>query len=289
MTDHEFGGAHTEIKLQVLNDYLSFYVNALKNQRFSKIYIDGFAGTGERIEMTPGSALLDLEEQRKVFRGSVRIALETEPPFDRYHFIEGKRSHYNALESLLAEYPSRTTSPHYGDANDLIPEICSSTDWRKHRGVAFVDPYGINANWDTLKVMQNTNSLDVWYLFNAFGAYRQLPKTISALEPEKTNSLNRVFGTTDWINSFFNADQTPQRDLFENVTPAEKHATVADVEAFMQKRLQTVFPYVSRPLPLASKNVDHSFSLFLCVSNPNQKAWGLASRVAAHILKKQQG
>lgn len=46
-TKQKFGGPWTVEKLSILSAYLDFYVTALKNQPFKKIYIDAFAGTGK--------------------------------------------------------------------------------------------------------------------------------------------------------------------------------------------------------------------------------------------------
>ena len=48
MVEHRFGGHWTEIKLDMLHRYLRFYMTALKQKPFGKIYIDAFAGTGFR-------------------------------------------------------------------------------------------------------------------------------------------------------------------------------------------------------------------------------------------------
>ena len=72
----EFGGPWTEIKLDVLKKYLSAYTRALKNQKFERLYIDAFAGTGT---VRTGDG--------RLINGSAQIALET-PGFDRYIFIE---------------------------------------------------------------------------------------------------------------------------------------------------------------------------------------------------------
>jgi three-Cys-motif partner protein len=50
----KFGGNWTVEKLNILSDYLDFYLNALKNQKFGKIYIDAFAGSG-KIETRDGT------------------------------------------------------------------------------------------------------------------------------------------------------------------------------------------------------------------------------------------
>lgn len=42
-TRQRFGGDWTIEKLDILSSYLDFYITALKNQPFNKIYIDAFA------------------------------------------------------------------------------------------------------------------------------------------------------------------------------------------------------------------------------------------------------
>lgn len=42
----KFGGPWTEQKLEMVSKYLNFYLIALKNQSFRKVYIEVFAGTG---------------------------------------------------------------------------------------------------------------------------------------------------------------------------------------------------------------------------------------------------
>lgn len=39
MTEHRFGGLWTQLKLDILRDYLGFYTQALKNQRFDLLRI----------------------------------------------------------------------------------------------------------------------------------------------------------------------------------------------------------------------------------------------------------
>ena len=46
MTSPRFGGPWTEQKLGILRAYLDAYTTALKNQPFTLIYVDGFAGAG---------------------------------------------------------------------------------------------------------------------------------------------------------------------------------------------------------------------------------------------------
>jgi|WetSurMetagenome_2_1015567.scaffolds.fasta_scaffold293415_2 three-Cys-motif partner protein len=68
MTAHRFGGGWTQIKLDVLEKYLSAYVTALKNKQFELLYIDAFAGTGEVTTKSGSGEPID---------GSAKIALGT--------------------------------------------------------------------------------------------------------------------------------------------------------------------------------------------------------------------
>ena len=75
-TEHRFGGPWTELKLRVLREYLHFYTQALKSQPFKLLYIDAFAGTGERTVSDEHQSSLFVSERR--LRGSAQIALELE-------------------------------------------------------------------------------------------------------------------------------------------------------------------------------------------------------------------
>ena len=45
---HQFGGPWTVEKLDALRAYLNGYAQALKKQSFNRLYIDAFAGAGDR-------------------------------------------------------------------------------------------------------------------------------------------------------------------------------------------------------------------------------------------------
>jgi three-Cys-motif partner protein len=77
-TLQKFGGNWTEEKLNIFTRYLEAYLIALQKQRFGKVYIDAFAGTGE-IETRDGEQCLI---------GSAKRALAAERKFDQYYFIE---------------------------------------------------------------------------------------------------------------------------------------------------------------------------------------------------------
>lgn len=280
---HKFGGQWTEVKLDILAGYLSAYTTALKNQGFDLIYIDAFAGTGEWVPA--GEEDSDIEARR----GSARIALDVEPPFQEYYFIDTKKSHVNAL-SLVADASGRKgVSIRRDDANSVIRELCSNIDWhpkdkaqRPKRAVLFLDPYGMAVEWDTLELVSKTQAIDVWYLFPINAVVRQSPHDIRRMDENKRNALNRIFGTTEWLDRIYK--QSNQIDLFGAEPAILRDADAARFESFVFERLEGLFAKVLKPKRLPAKGL-HKFSLFFAISNPSPPAIGLATKLAGHLLK----
>ena len=117
-----FGGDWTEAKLEVIARYLRSYTTALKEQPskerpFHKAYIDAFAGTGYREThrddqgpQTTNLLLPDLakREPQALLDGSARLALRTEPRFERTSSSSGARAD---ARSSKRSRPSSHSSP----------------------------------------------------------------------------------------------------------------------------------------------------------------------------------
>lgn len=298
---HRFGGDWTDLKLDALKKYLSFFTTALRNQGFELHYIDAFAGSGGRlidrvINNEPFVLGVEARREQVYVPGSARIALQTTPPFQQIILIErhGRRS--AALEALCAEYPNIQARTHRGEANAAIIDICRATPWLRQyqgsygiRAVLFLDPYGMNVEFSTLREIAATQAIDVWYLFPLSGLYRQAARSGEKLTPEKRASITRILGTPDWEGAFYGREERAN-DLFASLGDEENQAKlrrVADVRAienYVKTRLKDVFPHVSEPRTLTMKNGAPLFSLFFAVSSPNPKAIALAKKVADHIL-----
>jgi three-Cys-motif partner protein len=293
--DHPFGGEWTDRKLSVLAKYLSFFTTALRNQGFELMYIDGFAGSGgrtvERI-LSHASPLFGTSaaSEKVEAPGSARIALETDPPFHRMVLIERHGRRFAALKALCAQYPHVEVEALNGEANEAIRTLCRSTVWRGPRApgrgiraVLFLDPYGMNVEFETLRQIAATQAIDVWYLFPLSGVFRQATKQGHKLTPDKREAITRILGTDEWEREFYKAP--PHVDLFGEAADRQRVADVNAIEAYVQARLRSVFPTVSKPLRLHMDNGAPLFSLFFAVSNKDKKAIGLALRAANHILR----
>ncbi|KQO80198.1 three-Cys-motif partner protein TcmP [Rhizobium sp. Leaf262] len=286
---HIFGSLDTHTKLSCLQQYLTAYSIALSKKGFARVYIDAFAGTGSRtvthasLPFFGDSAETTIEVNTP---GSARIALGVRPTFHSVVLIEQDPAKSSALKSVLSEYPQSPAQVRTGDANKIVQHICRRYDWHNEnmRGVIFLDPYGMEVSWDTVKAIAETKALDCWYFFPLSGLYRNAPKDPAKLDQSKIDALNRVFGTESWRTEWYQ-DNDVQTDMFETFKTEYRSFDVNRIEAWVQNRLKTVFKgTVLKPLRLRHSNGAPMASLFFAVSNPNKKAVKVASEIASYIL-----
>jgi three-Cys-motif partner protein len=93
----------TQDKLERVRKYLVAYSKIMSKRRYPFAYIDGFAGTGyhelEHEDDGAESLFQELEEPEveAFLDGSARIAVQVEPRFNKYIFIEKSRHKKRAL------------------------------------------------------------------------------------------------------------------------------------------------------------------------------------------------
>lgn len=298
MAGHVYGGPHTDRdKLRRLQAYLRAYSTALKQSGFVLAYIDAFAGSGDRDVVQAAFPLLgDGETVERVVTvpGSARIAIDTDPPLHRLILIEKDRRRFAELLQIKAQHPNRCIECRQGDANDIVQEICSTLPWRGPaapgkgmRAVMFLDPYGMQVGWETLRAIARTEAVDLWYFFPLMGVYRQAARDLAAVDPDKRRALTFLLGTEEWMTAWYPPAASHQASLFDPDESATQFRTanVDALEQFALERLRTIFRggvlppvriYLAGGAPLAS--------LFFAVSNPHPRASQLAKRIADHIL-----
>ena len=289
-----FGGDWTNKKLDILGDYLQAYAIALKNQSFKRIYIDAFAGSGYRARKNTNEddrdqlsiPVFEDDEREQFLAGSASIALQIEPPFDQYIFIEKNEDRCRELEKLCDTFPDKNIVIENEDANTYLHKLCYNTNknfWKQHRAVAFLDPYGMQVGWQTIEAIAQTKAIDMWYLFPLGIAVNRLLKRDGQISEAICHCLDRLFGESDWYNAFYQSFET--QTLFGVETGIDKTASFQKIEAYLKKRLKTIFLGVaSNPRPLCnSKN--NPLYLF-CFASGNPKGYKLALKISQHILGK---
>lgn len=300
MSKQAFGGDWTEDKLSRIRKYLPAYVQVLKNKGLKFAYIDAFAGTGYReltdVDTEPGqqSQLLfpELNEQetRRFLDGSARIALQVEPRFDKYIFIEKDKNKIPDLEQLRVEFCDKSQDIIIvnEDANTYLNELCKK-DWSRNRAVLFLDPFGMQIPWSTIVEIANTQAIDLWYLFPLGVAVNRLLKKDGNIQETWRNRLDEIFGTTDWFDAFYtnSPQQNIQLSLFDEVTQDSQLQKTADfdsISCYFVERLKTVFAGVAQN-PLLLRNSCNNPLYLLCFASANPKGAPTAIKIAQHILR----
>ena len=243
-------GYWTEIKLQILRDYAKAYAQILSKQNHIKhyAYIDGFAGAGEHVSKTTGL----------VIDGSPAIALNVEPQFSHYHFIDlnGERA-----AQLRALAPGRQDVTVYsGDCNEvLLKDVfprCRYKDFR--RALCLLDPYELNPNWQVVHAAGQMRSVEIFLNFMIMDANMNVlwndPDNVPAAQAER---MNVFWGDNSWRGACYRT----QPGLFEDIV---RKAPNEAVVAAYQKRLRDVagFKYVPDPMPMCNSKGTVIYYLF---------------------------
>lgn len=286
----EFGGAWTQDKLARLKGYLEAYMVIFRKHPYLlPVYVDAFAGTGRMRRKTPTPPTTEPAEAdvTEVLKGSARIALEVEPPFSRYIFVERSARKCRELEELKTGYPTRADRIQIekADATKFLTEWCSMTDWTRTRAVVFLDPFGMQVEWSLLKTLAGTQAIDLWLLVPLMGANRMM--TLEGLPPEEwAQKLTRFFGSDEWRSRFYRPRVQP--DLFGESSPVEKNVDFEGLAAYFVSRLKEIFPGVADN-PLTQRNSRNSPMFLLCfaTANPKPSTKKAALDIAGHLLKER--
>ena len=281
MAEPQFGGPWTEEKLSRLKNYLQAYMTIFSTNPRAKllntIYVDAFAGTGLRKQLSAQVTEEDLlfaassdSDTEALRKGSTHVALETSPSFAEYIFIEHHEEYARTLSSLRRRFPKLANRIRiiHDDANLFLCKWCNEVDWGKSRSVVFLDPYGMQVEWATIEAMARTKGIDLWILFSLGVGVNRLLMRQGPPEGSWASRLTRIFGTEDWRTAFYR--ESSQGNLFRESGDLVKDADFATIAQFWVTRLQSVFADVAtNPLPLRNSRNVPIYLLSFAAANPN--------------------
>jgi three-Cys-motif partner protein len=277
-------------KLDALGQYLGYYTTVLKNQAWCRgtIFVDAFAGPG----LSPVRTKASSSGQTSLFqiggapvdhavieylKGSPRVALEIAHPFSRYVFIDSKQRRIRELEVLQMEYgTTRNIEIRRGDANAEITTLLESgLNWRVHRGVVFLDPFGMQVPWTTIQRLAKTRALEVMINFPLGMAIQRLLTKSGEIPNDWQDALDRYFGSSEW-RSYAYEDVL---GLFGTVTRKISDSGVRLLQWY-RDRLREVFGHVSSARLIKNTRGGHLY--YLIWAGPHER--GLKG--AEYILRK---
>lgn len=264
------------VKLDFLAKYLWAYTTALKKQRFTTCYVDAFAGSGQYEDDSPPDP-----ELVAFVDGSPLVALKTDPPFSRYVFVELSKSRADALLERVSHLPeARDAEVIHGEANEalqrrLIPLLEQQP---KARALCFLDPYGIQLEWDTVVGLARTGRAEVIINFCLQAVHRYgAPQRYEDLTEERRERLARVFGTLDWPSAVYQEQAT----LFGPEMAKRPDASRA-AAAFYLERLATQFRCTAGPLVMVNSRNSPLYAIVWAGPHP------LGQKIVQKILSKYE-
>ena len=243
-------------KLGKLEAYLRYYCRVMQNQNFMTVYLDAFAGAHlakvrsnshrEEIEW-PDFDLPDddREEFEDFILGSPHRALGINPGFSKHYFFDLDEKRVETLHELSEFYPDKRIDPRCGDANKLVKDYANAIMGKRHiRGVAFLDPYGPQLEWETVEALAKTKTMEVLINFPAHMALnRLLCVERKDRREEWENAVSRVMGGDDWKQVVY-----PQsKSLFGDDLECKIDDTPTVLMKLYMSRLRTVFGHVAPP------------------------------------------
>ena len=290
---HKFGGDWTVEKLLHVEKYLKAYATIMRKQRFAFAYIDAFAGTGYRSDKKESDnaqmAIFEKEDIKDIEQyseGSARLALQIDPEFSKYIFIEKSKKRFTQLLKLKDEFPDKSKKMEFvnADSNNYLLDLCNNLKWQNRRAVMFLDPYGMQVEWETIKAIANTEAIDLWYLFPlGIGINRLLKKKVDEIPSTWQTKLDNILGTTDWKDAFYR--KTSEETLFGEEAHVVKDANFEKLSSFIISRLQSIFPGVAKN-PLLLRNSRKNPLYLLCFASGNPRGAIVAIKIAQDILKR---
>ncbi len=261
-------GYWTEIKLDILREYAEPYSQILRSKEFTYWYIDAFAGAGKHISRRTGEEI----------PGSPLNALNVEPSFDKFHFIDMDKERANIFAEL-AENNSKILAYH-GDCNDiLVNEIFPTLQYSSYkRALCLLDPYGLTLRWDTIKSAGKLGTIDIFINFPVMDINRNvLSKNLASADPEDVRRMNELWGDETWQDKMY----CETMDLFGDTQQIkiDNYYTLAK-EFRSRLKKDAGFKFVPEPVLMRNKTGGPLYYLFFASQQD------VASKIIKSIFDK---
>lgn len=279
---NKFGGNWTESKIEIIVEYAIAYLNIMNvyttRYGWKLLYFDGFAGSGF---IKKGK-----KENQNLIVGAAKRILEIEEPrsFDLFYFVEKNITNANSLrESTELQFPKKNVHIVNTDCNEKIDSMSiflSSSEGRKYKTLAFIDPCGMQLKWRSLQTLQKL-SVDVWILVPTGMGVNRLLKKDGRISESWVSKLEIFLGMKkDEILKYF-YKETVTHTLFGEETKVSKEEKAIEKSAILYKeRLATIFSFVSEPYILRNKAKSIMFHFFMASNNEK------AVKIANYIVNK---
>jgi three-Cys-motif partner protein len=212
--------------------------------------------------------------------GSPAIAVNTQPPFKEYHFIDLNGLKVENLRSLFGQRSD--IHIHHGDCNQIMLEkVLPRVRWEEYgRGLCLPDPYGLHLNWEVIRTVGQMKTIDMFLNFPIM----DMNMNVFWHHPEGVDEADIARMTAFWGDeSWQSVAYEPVPTLFGPEDEKTDNDTIA--EAFRQ-RLQKVagFGNVSEPIPM--RNTIGRTVYYLFFASPKPVTQNIITAIFAKYRKR---
>jgi len=263
-------GYWSEIKLDIIREYVQAYSRILSKQPGIQkyLYIDAFAGAGVHISKQTGEYI----------SGSPLNALNVQPSFSEYHFIDIDGDKATSLRQYVGDNP--TVSIYEGDCNSiLLQQVFPRARYKDYRrAICILDPYALNLNWEVVLTAGQSDSIEIFLNFMVMDMNMNvLWKNPDKVSSNQIDRMNAFWGDDSWRNILYKKSNSlfPEFDL-------EEKAPNNSVAKAYQDRLKEVagFKYVPDPIPM--RNTRGAVVYYLFFASPNK----IGAKIVGDIFNK---
>jgi three-Cys-motif partner protein len=258
-------GYWSEVKLDIIKKYAVTYSTIMNKQSAIRnhYYIDGFAGAGVHISKT----------KKEIILGSSTNALNINPPFSGFHFIDLDGGKAQLLGEISKDNPK--VKVYEGDCNKiLIEEIFPLIKYEDYnRALCVLDPYGLHLNWEIMYAAGQSKTIEIFLNFSVMDMNMNvLWNDQSKVSQRQIDRMNAFWGDESWRGAAYEK----QQGLFD--TFEEKTSNRRMAETF-RKRLKEKagFNYVPEPIPM--RNTTGATIYYLFFASPNETGGKIVKEV----------
>lgn len=184
----------SEEKYRLLGAYCDIFTSSMKNKWKQLVYIDLFAGAGYS----------KIKESGKIVKSSALIALSLPNTFSHYIFCEQDPKRFLALKARIErDFPDKNVKLIQGNSNIVVSEVRNSIPkYSKENTVlsfCFVDPYSLNLDFQTLRILSNNYNMDFLVLLAlAMDANRNMETYLK----EENERISKFIDNDMWRNDY---------------------------------------------------------------------------------------
>ena len=271
------GHEWTKEKHHYVKRYIDMFTRSMGKKSWrNRRYIDLFAECGK----------LRSEETDDIFLGSPLLALTVTSPFTDCVFVEmDEKKHEALIERCNHVAPPPKIKIFCDDSNQVVDAIVSDINRRDNLyidgewpsiNLAFLDPYGLELHWDTVKKLASVKKMDLIIYYSQMGITRNLADFLAS---DEQTAADRFFGGVGWKEIAWPAHR-------DGKTDAQLHRLLMDYyKANLEELGYVDLKESPEPIMRQSKGAPLYRLIFASKHKLGAKLWKEANKVSLYGQK----